>query len=485
MNRRLAYSGLSSLLVVGTVLACGSSKAPGDADDGSVAVGGGAQQGDGNADGNPSGSGGTQGGGDDNSEDGLIVDDDGSGATGQVAFNGGVQVLTPDQVAELTESECAGFSDTPDVYLPTLQLIVDKSMSMNDPPCVDMGGSGGAPGAGGSMGAGGGIGPGPGPGPGPGGGCVTGGNYPPEPVEGSKWLLSVPPMLAALDAFPDGMSVGMLLFPTADSSRGRDECVSDQSMIPIETLGAAGSMQRAALANALTTVNLVYNTPTHDALHFALTESLEPYEGGGAKFVVLLTDGAPTQALGCGMPQGSATAPLQPILDEVAAAAAKGIKTYILGSPGSEKNGQTGEDMRPFLSEAAKLGGTAPDGCQIDSAPYCHFDMSATPDFAAALADALGKVTTGVVDACTFVIPEDIGSQSQEFDVSRTNLIMKKGDGSQVLVLRDDSPADCSEGWTLNGNQIVLCPTTCDAYKADATAEVTLSFGCNAIQPIS
>ena len=471
--------------MVGSVLACGSSKAPGDKDPGPSSGADSSQSdGDGSGDGNPAGSGGNfSDGGDDDSEDGLIVGG-GTGGSGSVAFNGGVRVLTADEVAELTESECAGFSDTPDVYLPTLQLIVDQSMSMNDPPCVDMGGE--VPGTGG--GPGGDDGPivGPGPGPGPGlGGCATGTMYTPEPVEGSKWLLSVPPMLAALDAFPDGMSVGMLLFPTADSTRGMAQCVSDQSMIPIQPLGAPGSMQRAALADALTNARLVYNTPTHDALHFALTESLEPYEGGGAKFVVLLTDGAPTQPLGCGRTNGSsATAPLQPILDEIAAAAAKGIKTYILGAPGSEKNGQTNEDMRPFLSEAAKLGGTAPDGCQIDSAPYCHFDMSAEPDFAAALATALGKVTTGVVDACTFVIPEDIGSKSEEFDVDKTNLIVKKGDGSQVLILRDDSPADCSEGWTLNGNQITLCPQTCDSYKADPTAEVTLSFGCNAIEPL-
>src|SRR5690606_18738453 len=132
----------------------------------------------GSGDGNPAGSGGNfSDGGDDDSEDGLIVGG-GTGGSGSVAFNGGVRVLTADEVAELTESECAGFSDTPDVYLPTLQLIVDQSMSMNDPPCVDMGGE--VPGTGG--GPGGDDGPivGPGPGPGPGlGGCATGTMYTP------------------------------------------------------------------------------------------------------------------------------------------------------------------------------------------------------------------------------------------------------------------------------------------------------------------
>lgn len=475
MIRRLAYPGLVTVLVVGSVLACGSSGGPG----GDGASVGGTGPGP-NAGGSGVGSGSSTGGsfvpGDDE-DDGLAVGSGGdlSGAGGTI-FNGGTQVLTPDQVLELTDSECAGFNDTPDVFLPTLQLVVDQSMSMNDPPCTTTG-SGGGSGAGGGTGAGGGFGM-------PGGGCTTGGMYTSEPREGSKWLMSVPPMIAALDAFPDEMSVGMLLFPTADSTRGGAECVSADSMTPVAVLGAPGSAQRTALASALNDALLVYNTPTHDAYHFGLTESLLPYEGDGAKFMILLTDGAPTQALGCGAPMGSSTSPTQPILDEIAEAAAQGIKTYILGSPGSEMNGQTGEDMRPFLSEAAKLGGTGPDGCQIDAAPYCHFDMSASPDFATALADALGQVTTGVVDACTFKIPDDIGSNTETFDVGLTNLIIKKGDGSHVLILRDDSPGDCTEGWTLNGDQIVLCGTTCDSYKADASAEVTLSFGCNAIQPI-
>lgn len=476
MNRRLAYSGLVASLVIVPILACGSPKGPGD---GNPAGAGGSGQnpgvgGSGSGTGDSDGSGGYVWTPDDNGDDFVLGSGGDVSGSGGAIFNGGTRVLTPEQVAELTESECAGFNETPDVFLPTLQLVVDQSLSMGQPPCEPATGAGGAPGAGGTSGSGGGFG-------GPGGtpACMNG-NVPSTPAPGSKWVLSVPPMLAALDAFPDEMAVGMLLFPTRGVS-GAGACVNEDSMTPIAMLGAPGSAQRTALADALNNAILEVNTPTHDAFHFGLTESLQPYQGEGAKFMILLTDGAPTQPLGCGPTMGSATSALQPILDEIAAAAADGIKTYILGSPGSERS-QTGEDMRPFLSEAAKVGGTGPDGCQIDAAPYCHFDMSASPDFATALADALGQVTTGVVDACTFKIPTDIGSSTETFDVTKTNLIIAKGDGSHVLVIRDDSPGDCTEGWKLEGEQIVLCGSTCDSYKSDAGAEVTLSFGCNAIE---
>ena len=68
-----------------------------------------------------------------------------------------------------------------------------------------------------------------------------------------------------------------------------------------------------------------------------------------------------------------------------------GIKTFVIGSPGSES-------ARRSLSQMAQAGGTASEGCSNDGSPrYCHFDMTEEEDFAGALRElGLGSSITDV-----------------------------------------------------------------------------------------
>jgi hypothetical protein len=249
-------------------------------------------------------------------------------------------------------------------------------------------------------------------------------------------------------------------------------------MTPIDYLGPATSAQRTSTATSVAGVPLILGTPTHDGYRFALDESLAVTTIMGQKSMLLITDGAPTQELGCG-PLLQAGSPTQPIIDDIAAAHADGIRTYVIGAPGSEENGQTGEDLRGWLSDAAVAGGTAAEGCTGMEPSFCHFDMTQAPDFATALAEGLAEISENVADLCTFEMPEPPEGMTSN-DINLTSVILKWGDGSAELVQRDDDVAGCTEGWIVNAEgQIALCDATCARVEVDRDAEATVSMGCD------
>ena len=122
---------------------------------------------------------------------------------------------------------------------------------------------------------------------------------------------------------------------------------------------------------------------------------MRPFMTSASRFMLLITDGAPTLADGCiGDPPD--VVDTQPIIDEIAGAEGEGIRTFIIGSPGSERNSMTGGDMRPWLSRAAMEGGTAAPSCTENGPNYCHMDMTQEPDFAAALTGDIRGLRIGV-----------------------------------------------------------------------------------------
>jgi hypothetical protein len=249
--------------------------------------------------------------------------------------------------------------------------------------------------------------------------------------------------------------------------------VNTNAIVDIAPLGAANSAARAALQSSLMQANTGSGTPTHDAYAYALENGIQAYQSSVNKFMLLITDGQPTFSQGC-VGTGNVTDPVdeQPI----AAAREDGIRTFVIGSPGSERNESSGADARPWLSRAAKAGGTDSPGCADTGPDFCHLDMTEDADFAAALTAGLGAIA-GQINTCTYTIPAP--PSGQEIDLSKVNLVVTVG-GSSQLVLPDDM-GDCSEGWQLDADQqIVLCPTTCDRVQKDNSATVRLLFGCAA-----
>jgi hypothetical protein len=373
--------------------------------------------------------------GDGDDRDGGPVLDLDAGRT----YEGGTMPLPDGGLNALRDASCAGWSAAGEPLPSVIMLVVDISGSMNadDPTGSGM----------------------------------------------SKWEVTEPALRDAIATLPATTAVGILFYPnqtTSESNLARDpsECVREDAMIPIAQLGAAGSLQRDRIDDSLASTSPINSgTPTHDAYQLAL-EQLEATTLAGNKYMLLITDGQPTFLQGC-IGSGLVTEPVdeQPIVDAIAAANGDGIKTFVIGSPGSEENQATLADARPWLSQAAEAGGTAPAGCSSTGPTnYCHFDMTVEDDFGDGLARALGAIA-GQIVSCDYLLPAP--PPDQTLDPDRVNVVYTPGVGDPLLVLRS-SAADCTAGWrySADGTRIVLCSDTCDTALADPDARLELMFGC-------
>ncbi|MDD9968784.1 MAG: hypothetical protein OXR73_21265 [Myxococcales bacterium] len=130
------------------------------------------------------------------------------------------------------------------------------------------------------------------------------------------------------------------------------------------------------------------------------------------------------------------------------------------------------------VSEIAVHGGTAPVDCDA-SQGACHFDMTAVPNLAEALTDALKQITTRAV-SCEFDAPRP---QTGELDLSLVNVVYTPGDGSAPQLVVHDARVACNggaNGWQfVAGNtRIRLCGEACDLIRADPGGGVEVVLGC-------
>jgi hypothetical protein len=275
-------------------------------------------------------------------------------------------------------------------------------------------------------------------------------------------------LLEGIDLMPSATSLGVVFYPDVDTNAAT--CFDRQADVPVEPLGEGSSPQRNQIRRAFQAEDPRGSTPTHDAYRYALGE-LGAVANIGQRFLVLITDGTPTYALNC---QGSGTpqdpADPAPLVPEAANALGRGIKTFVIGSPGSE-------DARRSLSEMAEAGGTAIPGCSHDGQPrYCHFDMTEEADFAVGLRDALASIS-GLALSCSYDIPAP--PNGGVLDPSKVNVIFTPPDGQQELI-GQSAPGTCTDGWQYSANQsqVLLCGQTCDRVKA-SNGRLALEFGCS------
>jgi hypothetical protein len=303
----------------------------------------------------------------------------------------------------------------------------------------------------------------------------------------SKWAITSEALGTALDGLPGTTAVGMIFFPNMNTQKNPTssplpitDCVNTNSMIPIALLGAADSPQRKALAAGISVAIAKGGTPTDDAYEFELQNNMTKSTLPGKKFMVLITDGQPTFLKGC-MGTGNTSDPVDynPIVNAIQGAASAGVKTFVIGSPGSEAQASTGADGRGWLSNAARVGQTPLTPTCSDSGPdYCHFDMAQVPDFAAGFKDALAQIA-GQVISCSYSFPAPPPGQS--LDPTKINVILTTGAPEYLLIQRAAS-SSCTDGWYLDSNSnVVLCSETCKTAKADPKASLDLLFGCATI----
>lgn len=404
--------------------------------------------------------------GDDASDTDISLSGNGDGDGGSIigrnydSSDGGTADLTDKQVKNLLSAECVGAEAEGERVPATLELVIDVSGSMNK---------------------------------------TVAGNTPRQ-GEASKWDTTKAALMTAVEALPSSVSFGAVYYPnknatvhSPNSPGPANSCINVEASLPLASLGQPGSAQRDAFQKNIDSVYVENYTPTHDAYTYALNEQLAPFPGLN-KFILLITDGAPTIDGGCRWPRddgkafplevgtgdGSFDAVTAPIVADIQAARdEQGVRTFVIGAPGSELSVESSTDMRPWLSAAAQAGGTEVPGCSHNGPNYCHFDMSGSgSDFSSDLTFALASIAGQVSNICTFKIPDPPNGEA--LDENKTQVIVEWGDDTNQLIY-PDSIGECQgEGWRYNEEDqtVETCGATCDRIKLDFKAVVHVSFGC-------
>jgi hypothetical protein len=285
--------------------------------------------------------------------------------------------------------------------------------------------------------------------------------------ESSKWT-NVQTVVAALIAqLGTRARFGAAVFPEPLAN----ECATGVEVMPLRLGDSAGATSNAFIA--ATSLTPVGGTPTATTLE-ALAPKLEGFPE--ATFAILATDGGPNcdDALTCGVDQctsnmdgvqGCPTGGPPNCCDPtngaggigcldgarathaVAALAAGGVQTFVLGIPGSAPYAAVLDDM-------ATAGGTARGSEPL----YYRVDSADTT----ALGGALGQIAARVTASCAFILthpPKDPG---------QVNVYV----GGALV------PQSGADGWSLQGNKVTLEGTTCASLQGGTALSVRVVEGC-------
>jgi von Willebrand factor type A domain-containing protein len=286
-------------------------------------------------------------------------------------------------------------------------------------------------------------------------------------ARGSKWTATRSALLDAIADMPEDTSVGVIFYPNVDNNDDQP-CIQRETAVPLAALAADGSQQRQRIQRAFQRQRPSGGTPTHDAYQYAVSD-MAASAAVGSRFIVLITDGIPTYSLGCsGTGQPDNPVDSTPLIEAAREAALGGIRTFVIGSPGSD-------DGRESLSRMAEAGGTARPGCSNSGPNYCHFDMTREADLSASLTNTLG-IIAGVALGCRYSVP--IPPNGATLDPGKVNVLFTDPDGVQELIGQSVDNG-CSEGWQYSEDQsqIRLCTNTCDRVQG-SEGSLSLQFGC-------
>lgn len=298
-----------------------------------------------------------------------------------------------------------------------------------------------------------------------------------DPTKPTKWSVITSAMSSAfqgLSSIPD-TSVALGFFSVDDVCGVRSE--------PKVPLSALSTAQVDALTASLDGETPRGGTPLIGSIILGYKYLHEEAHAPGNRFVVLVTDGSDSclDRYAAEGVTGDVTARL--LGTEIPKAVSVNIRTFVIGAPGSEAS-------RGLLSKIAFAGGTAsrPDCDHASDNPApgtaCHFDMTATSDFAVDLSAALQSITGRTAKTCEFEVPHP--GDAAAVDPTKVNVDYYKSGGStdadRVELYRDDTkPCDGgADGWQYTADQtkIVICGPTCGEVLADSQAKVVVSLGC-------
>jgi hypothetical protein len=378
---------------------------------------------------------------------GIVLGAGATGADAALSANG-LAPLSADRAAQLTAAACQGWSAEPEGGPAVVEFQIDTTQSMTET------------------------------------------NWPSTHGQ-SKWAALQAAMPQAFAALPSTWAVGLSFF-----AKPLTGCYQGSQAVPIAPLT---DQQRTALNNAVAAKTPGGYTPTEAAYVFALGQ-IQAYSGSaGKRYIVLETDGVPTvNRDGCTVAgQGNSIAISPQEYSHVVATvgsdtASTGVKTFVVGVPGSEDPQGASYDPMYELSLIAQAGGTAKAGCTASSGTvtpngvnprgtYCHYDMTQATDFATALVQTIGTIA-GQVVSCNYQVPPAPAGQS--IDPAKVNMIYDDGSGNKYLVEKDPN-ANCQVGWhytDATNQNIEICSTTCSLLQQNPLASISLTFGCSTVE---
>jgi hypothetical protein len=285
--------------------------------------------------------------------------------------------------------------------------------------------------------------------------------------EESKWQITQRALATAIAAMPDDVAVGVTYYPNTQQN---GQCFRPEVAAPLAPLSAE---HRARIQSVNSAMRPFGGTPTHGAYAFGV-EQLRASSLEGARFVLLITDGVPTLTREC-EGDGRTKVDSTPLIADVEADfQGDQIRTFVIGSPGSE-------GARAELSKMALVGGTAAPGCTGADGSFCHFDMTSEADFSAALNATLEQITRSTL-TCNYAVPAPPGGLRIDYD--DVSVVLESG-GSNLRELSRSAAADCAAGWQYSADRksIQLCGSTCDELQGllrdDPAVEVRVRFGCS------
>jgi hypothetical protein len=288
---------------------------------------------------------------------------------------------------------------------------------------------------------------------------------PVRPATGaSKFDLVRTSLTQAVAGLRDADRAGLAVFGSDDACG-----VSSSPLVPVAALSAS---QRQSISTAIAGITPKGATPLVGGTTVAY-EHLNPNRPGfdlpKRRFLVLVSDGAETCA-----PSAVASF-LQTTVDE---ARSVGIKTFVVGAPGSES-------ARSTLSEIAFRGGTAKSstcahGGATPTSGDCHVDLTQSgASFGTALSSAL-LFASRLAIPCEVELPANIDRTVVDFGRAVVRVTSSSG---VVTRVPEDRTAACefgANGWQYeDGNaRVVLCGAACEAIRNDRGAKVSVELGC-------
>lgn len=295
-----------------------------------------------------------------------------------------------------------------------------------------------------------------------------------DPSQPSRWEITTDALDETFGSLMgSAAAVGLSMFST-DGYCGVDST-------PVVGLDAVNPRQHGALSDAMHSAEPAGGTPIVGAVVSAYHHLHEEARAAGNRYVVLITDGEESCGTqGLAEDQADLAAARARLLEtEVQKAREANIRTFVVGTPGSE-------GARAFLSELAFQGGTAraPDcvhGQGDATQGNCHYDLTTEQDFASVLSTTLGKISNEA-RGCEFQSPDGGGGS--------LNVQVRSAGGAPSCLPLDTTGCTQGSGFqysvrsdgTVDYSRVELCGQSCELVKNDPTAVVDIILGCPMLQ---